>query len=65
MITRCPPDPGNGGSQARPPVLVAEDGLAAWALYQREAGTINVLISDWTMPGLDGVAFCRRIRALW
>jgi diguanylate cyclase (GGDEF)-like protein len=43
--------------------LVAEDGLAAWALYEREAGAIDVVISDWMMPGLDGPELCRRVRA--
>ncbi len=40
---------------------VAEDGLAAWERYQAERP--DVLITDWMMPGLDGVELCRRIRA--
>lgn len=40
---------------------VAEDGLQAWDLYQREGA--DVVISDWIMPGLDGDELCRRIRS--
>ncbi len=42
-------------------VLEAKDGNAAWDLLQREA--VRVVVSDWTMPGSDGLEFCRRIRA--
>ncbi len=41
--------------------LVAEDGLAAWELY--EARGADVLISDWMMPGLSGLELCQRVRA--
>ncbi len=40
--------------------LAAEDGEAAWALYQEEAP--DVLVTDRMMPGLDGIELCRRIR---
>lgn len=40
--------------------LVAPDGDRAWALLQESP--IDVLISDWMMPGLDGPELCRRIR---
>ena len=36
------------------------DGQAAWEAYNREPA--RVVISDWKMPGLDGVEFCRRVR---
>jgi diguanylate cyclase (GGDEF)-like protein len=39
---------------------VASDGLAAWGLV--EEALPDVLITDWMMPGLDGVELCRRIR---
>jgi two-component system chemotaxis response regulator CheY len=41
--------------------LVAADGDRAWALLQ--SSTIDLLITDWMMPGLDGPELCRRIRA--
>jgi serine phosphatase RsbU (regulator of sigma subunit) len=41
--------------------VVAEDGLQAWELYR--SGGVEVVISDWIMPGLDGDELCRRIRA--
>ncbi len=41
--------------------LVAEDGAQAWDIYQHT--TVNVVISDRMMPGMDGIELCRRIRA--
>jgi diguanylate cyclase (GGDEF)-like protein len=39
----------------------ADDGERAWELY--EGGDPDVVISDWVMPGIEGVELCRRIRA--
>jgi phosphoserine phosphatase RsbU/P len=47
--------------QAGHETLVAADGEAAWACFQQEA--VDTIISDWMMPGLDGVALCRLVRA--
>jgi diguanylate cyclase (GGDEF)-like protein len=41
--------------------IVAEDGTAAWELYQDFRP--NAVITDLMMPGLDGLALCRAIRA--
>ena len=43
------------------PVLVAVDGLEAWEIIQ--SGEISLLITDWQMPGLDGLSLIQRIRA--
>jgi diguanylate cyclase (GGDEF)-like protein len=40
--------------------LVASDGSSAWELLQR--GDIDVLLTDWMMPGVDGTELCRRVR---
>jgi two-component system cell cycle response regulator len=40
--------------------LVAEDGHQAWALFQSRE--VDVVISDWMMPGIDGIELCRRVR---
>lgn len=40
--------------------LVAEEGSSAWDLLS--SGGIDVLLTDWMMPGLDGPELCRRVR---
>ena len=42
-------------------VVEAANGEQAWAVFQQEH--VPLLISDWMMPGLDGLQLCRRIRA--
>jgi two-component system cell cycle response regulator len=41
-------------------VLVATDGTDAWDLYRQH--TVDVIVSDWLMPGMDGLDLCRRVR---
>ena len=41
-------------------VTVAQDGDEAWQLF--EAGDTPIVITDWMMPGLDGLELIRRIR---
>ena len=41
--------------------LVAEDGERAWETYLG-GPDVDVVISDWMMPGIDGLELCRRIR---
>lgn len=43
-------------------VLSASDGERAWELIAAEGGP-RLAVLDWSMPRLDGVALCRRIRA--
>ncbi len=40
--------------------LVAEEGSSAWDLLS--SGGIDVLLTDWMMPGVDGPELCRRVR---
>ncbi len=42
-------------------VLVATDGTDAWELYRQHV--VDVIVSDWLMPGMDGLDLCRRVRA--
>lgn len=39
---------------------IAADGLKGWTLAQ--ANGHRVIISDWRMPGMDGLELCRRLR---
>lgn len=41
-------------------VVAAEDGPRAWNAWRSQV--FPVLISDWQMPGLDGLELCRAIR---
>ena len=42
-------------------VVVAEGGREAWAVFQRQQD-INLVVSDWLMPDLDGLELCRLVR---
>jgi sigma-B regulation protein RsbU (phosphoserine phosphatase) len=41
--------------------LAASDGEEAWEILQHSA--VNLVISDWAMPRMDGLELCRKIRA--
>lgn len=41
--------------------IVAEDGLQAWDRLSN-GDAVDVVISDWVMPGMSGEELCRRIR---
>jgi diguanylate cyclase (GGDEF)-like protein len=41
--------------------LVAEDGSRAWEILRTQG--IDVLLTDWMMPGLNGLELCRRVRS--
>ncbi len=40
--------------------ILAKDGTEALAMF--EADQVDVVISDWTMPGVDGLELCRLVR---
>lgn len=42
------------------PVIV-RDGAEAWDRFNQEP--VRLIVSDWMMPGLDGLAFCAKVRA--
>lgn len=42
-------------------VVAASDGEQAWSLC--EAVRFPVIVTDWKMPGMDGLELCRRVRA--
>jgi CheY-like chemotaxis protein len=41
-------------------VVVAGNGERAWELY--DADPVRVIVSDWMMPGMDGLELCRKVR---
>jgi CheY-like chemotaxis protein len=41
-------------------VVATTDGDAAWSAFQQDS--IRIVISDWMMPGTDGIGLCKRIR---
>jgi two-component system cell cycle response regulator len=41
--------------------ILAEDGDQGWERFQ--GSDVDVVISDWMMPGIDGDELCRRVRA--
>jgi len=43
-------------------VLQAGDGLEAFAILQKRASEIDVVITDYLMPLCDGAELCRKIR---
>lgn len=40
--------------------LLAKDGEEAWKLFQ--ASEVDVILSNWMMPNVDGIELCRRVR---
>lgn len=43
-------------------VVVANDGEEAWRIFQMQPS--RIVVSDWLMPGVDGLELCQRIRAM-
>ncbi|MDQ8194357.1 response regulator [Coraliomargarita sp. SDUM461004] len=41
-------------------VKAFDNGADAWAEF--DVAPVRVIVSDWLMPGLDGLDFCRRVR---
>ena len=45
-------------------VLEAVDGVEALLALQREKLEIDLILSDWNMPRMDGITFLKQVRAL-
>jgi sigma-B regulation protein RsbU (phosphoserine phosphatase) len=41
-------------------VVVTRTGTEAWETFNRDP--VRVVVSDWMMPEMDGLEFCRRVR---
>ncbi|MBC86580.1 MAG: hypothetical protein CL677_05310 [Bdellovibrionaceae bacterium] len=43
--------------------ILANDGDEAWKVLNENKSTIGLVISDWNMPNLTGLAFLKKVRA--
>ncbi|MEZ4871833.1 MAG: response regulator [Bdellovibrionales bacterium] len=43
--------------------ILASDGDEAWKILNENADSIGLVISDWNMPNLTGLAFLKQVRA--
>lgn len=43
-------------------VTTASDGQEAWASFQKHP--VDLIVSDWEMPELNGIEFCRKVRSV-
>jgi DNA-binding response OmpR family regulator len=41
--------------------VIARDGAQAWEIFDRDP--VRLMVSDWMMPGMDGLALCEKVRA--
>ena len=41
-------------------VVTARSGTEAWEIFHRDP--VRVIVSDWMMPGMDGLELCDRVR---
>jgi sigma-B regulation protein RsbU (phosphoserine phosphatase) len=41
--------------------LIARDGDEAWHQFDKEP--VRLIVSDWMMPGMDGLELCKKVRA--
>jgi len=44
-------------------VLTASDGTEAWKIFQANP-EIHIIVSDWMMPGIDGLELCKLVRGV-
>ena len=45
-------------------VLEVPDGEEGWRLYQQYVDQIDLVVTDWSVPGIDGETLCRQARTL-
>jgi DNA-binding response OmpR family regulator len=41
--------------------VIARDGSEGWEVFDRDP--VRLIVSDWMMPGMDGLALCEKVRA--
>lgn len=45
-------------------VILTNNGLEAWNVFQEKREEIDMVITDWLMPKMDGLELCKKIRNL-
>ncbi len=45
-------------------VILANNGLEAWNVFQEKREEIDMVTTDWLMPKMDGLELCKKIRNL-
>ena len=40
--------------------VMARDGNEAWEAFNKEP--VRLIVSDWMMPGMDGLTLCQKVR---
>jgi diguanylate cyclase (GGDEF)-like protein len=45
-------------------VILTNNGLEAWNVFQQKREEIDMVITDWLMPKMDGLELCKKIRNL-
>ncbi|MBL8150728.1 MAG: response regulator [Blastocatellia bacterium] len=41
--------------------VLANDGVEGWEIFRKQP--ISIVVSDWVMPGIDGLQLCQKIRS--
>jgi two-component system chemotaxis response regulator CheY len=43
-------------------IMEAADGMEAWELFQKHKDDVEVILTDWNMPNMNGLEFVKKVR---